>query len=914
MTVSVNNPVVAYLEDGVTLTFAVPWRYLDTADLVVDRFDASMNRTTLVLGVGYTATTGDSVSGGSITLAASVAGMTLRIKRATARKQGTDYATNDSFPAESHERALDRLTLLVQEQDASRADLEGRTLHVSDGDVMPVLPKPSLRAGLTPGFDEAGALVLRDAAALAAVVAPALPSYIKGDPGGNVMAIGLFAAFAGFPIAMGTDAVQTTGHSAAGSGPALYLADGTADAALAAAYPNCCKASSNGRYFRLLPDADGLILISAAGVAGTDAVDNSVNHQPGIQQALDYALAIGAKGVRFDKAYYSVWTPLRGNTVNNRNPETATARTGFPLKIYGRQELHAAPCGTTLVRRKNDGSDPNVFAGTQYVSGGAVVTPYYWRGGMFLLVGVGSYTLESRPADYDSMATLILRGKWTLSGGLPRSATPGLLPADALGVDGSAWDITDRAIWCQNDRHTGDLIFDDLTIDGFRGELIYQGGQTHGSIMGHNLTVSNTDGDGFNPCSTWHRDGQGGRAQIDNFTALYCYQALEGWLGEGGWLRGEIHNCNVGGMIQGGRAGTLGYSIYSAPTRINAAIIPYSCLDLIIRNSGTMYLGSFLKSAYIRTSDTKISIGGNSVFDDGVIDSQFDMIEVLADQGNMATGISMYAGDPAGTDMMRDVRVRYARVGRTSNARANGYTVDKALVYYPGPWGPNVVIERLRQECNFPASPTASPGTAPTAFIPVVREVINDKATTSSAAVEWNVQTTATIVPTAPVMKLQRTASGTSYAFTLSTSATNVQAGQTLELVNEQSDTVYVLNTAGTRNKTTIAIGLNQRIRLQFDGSAWRTLEAPAPHSGTAVIDVAAIAANGVSAEQTITLLGARTDMLVRVIPPVAVAASAAVEGAYVSANDTVKFRLRDLTGAGYDPPSGTYTAYLGAN
>jgi hypothetical protein len=43
-------------------------------------------------------------------------GETLTVKRDVPITQGTDYVENDSFPAESHEQALDKITMIVQQQ------------------------------------------------------------------------------------------------------------------------------------------------------------------------------------------------------------------------------------------------------------------------------------------------------------------------------------------------------------------------------------------------------------------------------------------------------------------------------------------------------------------------------------------------------------------------------------------------------------------------------------------------------------------------------------------------------------------------------------------------------------------------------------------------------------------------------
>jgi hypothetical protein len=73
----------------------------------------------------------------------------------------------------------------------------------------------------------------------------------KGDPGGNVMAVGLFSAASGLTIPTGTDIVQTAGYSASGTGHALYVADAAVDAAWVSAHPSAGFVSANSRGFRL---------------------------------------------------------------------------------------------------------------------------------------------------------------------------------------------------------------------------------------------------------------------------------------------------------------------------------------------------------------------------------------------------------------------------------------------------------------------------------------------------------------------------------------------------------------------------------------------------------------------------------------------------------------------------------------
>jgi hypothetical protein len=73
----------------------------------------------------------------------------------------------------------------------------------------------------------------------------------KGDPGGNVMAIGLFTDGHTLTIPSGTDLVRTSGYSTVGIGSADYVYDATVDSAWVAAHPGGGFVSANSRGFRL---------------------------------------------------------------------------------------------------------------------------------------------------------------------------------------------------------------------------------------------------------------------------------------------------------------------------------------------------------------------------------------------------------------------------------------------------------------------------------------------------------------------------------------------------------------------------------------------------------------------------------------------------------------------------------------
>lgn len=116
MTVSSQTSSVSYLGDGVTTLLPVPFYFLAQTDLVVTRVNADASVTTLVLGSDYSVSGAGVQSGGAVTMfAAQVVGVQILINRVVPATQETDYVANDPFPAESHERALDKLTMLVQQ-------------------------------------------------------------------------------------------------------------------------------------------------------------------------------------------------------------------------------------------------------------------------------------------------------------------------------------------------------------------------------------------------------------------------------------------------------------------------------------------------------------------------------------------------------------------------------------------------------------------------------------------------------------------------------------------------------------------------------------------------------------------------------------------------------------------------------
>lgn len=180
MTVSSTTSRVSYSTNGSTTLFQFPYYFLEDEDLeVVLKNNSTGAETILVLTTNYTVTGAGNAAGGSITtLSTYASGYTLSIFRNPQVVQETDLEENDSLPAESLEKALDKLTMIAQRHD----DLLERSVTLSDGTAAGSFD-PTLPEVLTPetvvainsagdGFEEGPSITdIADAATNAAAAA-----------------------------------------------------------------------------------------------------------------------------------------------------------------------------------------------------------------------------------------------------------------------------------------------------------------------------------------------------------------------------------------------------------------------------------------------------------------------------------------------------------------------------------------------------------------------------------------------------------------------------------------------------------------------------------------------------------------------------------------------------------------------
>jgi hypothetical protein len=120
MTVTTTTTTNTYTGDGSTTAFSFTFEILETTDIkVIVVTTATGAESVRSIGTGstnYAVTGTGNVNGGTVTfVTAPTASETVFLMRNMSFTQPTNYRVNDPFPAETHENALDRMALQIQQ-------------------------------------------------------------------------------------------------------------------------------------------------------------------------------------------------------------------------------------------------------------------------------------------------------------------------------------------------------------------------------------------------------------------------------------------------------------------------------------------------------------------------------------------------------------------------------------------------------------------------------------------------------------------------------------------------------------------------------------------------------------------------------------------------------------------------------
>lgn len=140
MTLSTTVNKVSYAGDGTTVSFAIPFLFIEDVHIEAVLRDAAGIETNWALNTQYTLTDAGTAAGGTLTVSVDpddftpAVGETLVIRRVVPETQETDYPEGGAFPAAAHEQGLDKLTMLVQQhsEEIARAPVLPVSSSLSD--------------------------------------------------------------------------------------------------------------------------------------------------------------------------------------------------------------------------------------------------------------------------------------------------------------------------------------------------------------------------------------------------------------------------------------------------------------------------------------------------------------------------------------------------------------------------------------------------------------------------------------------------------------------------------------------------------------------------------------------------------------------------------------------------------------
>lgn len=321
MTVSTTTSRVEFTLTGSTNSFPFSFKIFAEDDLVVVYRDTSGSETTLVLNTDYTVSTGPWESGGTVTTTTTYTSGTLTIARSLDLTQEVDYTTSGPFPAETHEQALDRLTMICQELNTTI----GRSFTLSVGDTSGAsLIVPSPVSNNLIGWNSAGtALENKVPTSISPLVAAtAFATTLLDDADASEARTTLGAAGRVSGATSGNLASLDANGDLQDSGSSvvdIHAVMPSAHGVLAPHKNLTCQTISTTQY---RVQADELVLTDPS--TGKKVLVSSVNDAPDITSASDRdgALAIG---------WWYVWVSSDGTNVQAWHSQSSTA----PTDPYG---------------------------------------------------------------------------------------------------------------------------------------------------------------------------------------------------------------------------------------------------------------------------------------------------------------------------------------------------------------------------------------------------------------------------------------------------------------------------------------------------------------------------------------------------------------------------------------------------
>jgi len=479
------------------------------------------------------------------------------------------------------------------------------------------------------------------------------------------------------------------------------------------------------------------------------------------------------------------------------------------------------------------------------------------------------------------------------------------------------WDVSHKGICFRPDRFMGDLILKNVRITGYRGELIFSSNNREAGLIIEGLVeLGESNGQALNPA--------GGHTSCPGWIRAWnCNVMLEGWMGIGN-IRGEFLNMFRGSTFAGGIIDTTGSGNGFKPQRpvdgrwpgispIFKLDVKHICHPNYVGTGQTINVGSFIEGKIVAV-DNCVAIAANETagpFRIGVIDVDLEVISVV-DRANLQTAISLAGSSVTNSQTVKNVRIKL-EIRHTSDAVAKGYYCsDGVSILGSSSFGPNVVVEggcgnarRGSGQSGTPSAPAAGD------------YYVNFKGNNFHTPVDYSVASQNVVTTPALILKggyMGISGGGATNSVTTITLPTlGIQDGYELTLTNTQGPSGYWYfaidrNATGVTLPARRLVGGGDTMKLRYNAGVnkWQEVKPPNPLSYVssvgpiAIVTLPALAANAVSALQTISnVWGAEVGMFVELIPT-SINSALELVNPQVSAANTVTFRVREVNGGAY--------------
>lgn len=610
-----------FTTNGSTTEFAFAFKVFDETYLrVVSTEDGA--DTDLVLGVGYEVALNadqDNNPGGTITTLDVLDGPAITLYSDQPYDQPAEFTNQGGFYPRALNDALDRQMIATQQlaEEMGRAYVGPADLSLYEGKVLTV---------------SGGALVLADG-----TPGPA------GAAGAGATPTVLFTDFGTTSFGDAT-VVTSTGYSVLGIGAAWYVADADADAALAAAFPRCCKADADGTYWRLIPGLSVWLNPDMLGATG----DPADNDQPMFYELQCYMAEFLYSRCEYTRDHY-LDAPARAGTYGYFSADIAYV----PITTTGDMHFRGRG-GATLYCRNSDGGDNETLGTGQ--------TYRCW--GLSLMGGLGP-TGES--------ITLTKQGHICIENVILRGTSNWSCPAWPSFPANTDADIDNKGIACFGGAAFLEILY--CQVHDFLGEEIYTSGNEidRRNIRGNLTTLSPQCGLNTADLGSW--------GEVADNRSEDCYQACELVLGHGVNITGLHLGHAYSSYIIGGPNGSLGSHDYRWPALNVDLPIPLSKVQGKFERMTGVSLGQWLDldivciDCPVAISDMHRDVYGRIV---SICDTNNNGYALLV--AGPATLTTVFDGTGSYSEPPRNIQLELI-VGRTVRAQAASHSYTTGIQF-----------------------------------------------------------------------------------------------------------------------------------------------------------------------------------------------------------------------------------------